>query len=95
MRGKPYDDQNYLTQLRVLEDIVIDMILSRHRIKHRNLGLLDNFFCQFFFYFSVDNVFGPLFGPFFYHFLVLFLDHFLVLFLDHFLDLFLDHFWES
>ena len=25
VRGKPYDDQNYLTQLRVLEDIVIDM----------------------------------------------------------------------
>ena len=41
------------------------MILSRHRIKHWNLGLLDNFFCQFFFYFSLDNVFGPPFGPFF------------------------------
>ena len=25
VRGKPYDDQNYLTQLRVLEDIVIYM----------------------------------------------------------------------
>ena len=41
------------------------MPFYRHRIKHRNLGLLDNFFCQFFFYFSLDNVFGPLFGPFF------------------------------